>query len=152
MTDIILSLSSAFAIIPWCSDSLIQHWVRTAVSKVQEAGAVQKWSVAECRGSHRGVKMSEDSPPRVSQDLKDAVKILLRAAKSEGVKLTSACPEGELLKAIVTSELASQWTEPTESHDTSYTARSIHFMLAEEYTLLQKLAALPLNTWQAAMQ
>eukprot|EP01061_Rhynchopus_euleeides_P002212 TRINITY_DN116_c0_g2_i1.p2 TRINITY_DN116_c0_g2~~TRINITY_DN116_c0_g2_i1.p2 ORF type:complete len:446 (+),score=179.12 TRINITY_DN116_c0_g2_i1:77-1414(+) len=149
-TEILASLSTAFSTIPWASQGLVDLWC-AAVPKMKERGLLGRWTIAPCRGSHKGVEMAVETPPRLSQDLRDAVAFLLLVAQGEGVKFTSDVPAAELIRAIAQAELSTQWKEPVETHEPSYTARSIFFMLHEEYTLLQKLSSLPLDVWQAAL-
>ena len=152
VSSIIQSLSSHLDTVPWASASLLAKLSETAVPQLAGRKVLQKWSIAPCRGQHKGVEMSTETPPRLSQDLKDSVRLLVAAAKAEGVKFTSDIPEAEFLKAIVQAELATQWTAPAEPSCSSYAANAIFFMLNEEHALLQKMAVLPLDIWASALQ
>eukprot|EP01063_Lacrimia_lanifica_P031499 TRINITY_DN5201_c0_g3_i1.p1 TRINITY_DN5201_c0_g3~~TRINITY_DN5201_c0_g3_i1.p1 ORF type:complete len:488 (+),score=175.68 TRINITY_DN5201_c0_g3_i1:103-1464(+) len=149
LMEIFDSLVAHFDVIPWASQKTIDMWKRDGIRALQKRGLDQNWTIAPPKGAHRGVKTTEETPPRVSPDLREAMKVLVKLADTS-TAIDKPLVPAQLLKAIVVAEVRSHWKAFESFEGASYTSQCIGFMLNEEHVLLEHLSKLPDETFYAA--
>eukprot|EP01064_Diplonema_japonicum_P023342 TRINITY_DN33775_c0_g1_i1.p1 TRINITY_DN33775_c0_g1~~TRINITY_DN33775_c0_g1_i1.p1 ORF type:complete len:455 (+),score=88.58 TRINITY_DN33775_c0_g1_i1:54-1367(+) len=143
------SLLGMLELIPWATPQSLSTWKTTGIGMLTQNMCLEKWSIYPCKGYHKGVGLSLEAPPKVSQNMKESIALLVGMLQ---MKSDFVVAQAQFLKAIVSAELSTQWSPVASPLKETHTSQAVTFMLEEERGFLKNLDVMELDVWVAALQ